>query len=195
MRLTFLVLLVFSLFALGCGRMSELWSEALETANPSSAERPEGWESLEGSAMRLYYQYVDENQQVRFVETLEEVPESLRASVGFVKLDVPPPLSPGAAAAVRRAQYAGSAKTQRGAEKDIQKIVLYSADWCGACRSAKRYLARLGVDYELRDVDEPQYAEELKRRTGARSIPVIDVDGRMLTGFSSASYDKLIDRA
>jgi len=198
MRAVTLWLLALSLLALGCGRVSELWREAQEAADAPGAERPEGWQSIEGSAMRLYYQFIDESNQVRFVERLEEVPEAQRATVGFVKLDVPPPLSPAAAAAVRRAQYAGSAKSAKsgGAAKAAsQKIVLYSADWCGYCRKAKRYLARRGVDYEVRDVDESRYADELKRKTGSRSIPVIDVDGRMLTGFSSASYDKLIDRA
>ena len=195
MRVVTLGALVFSLLATGCGRVSELWDEAQEAAGEPSSERPEGWESLEGSAMRLYYQFVDESRQVRFVERFEDVPETQRATVGFVKLDVPPPLSPRAAAAVRRAQYTGSAKAGEGAKGATQKIVLYSADWCGFCRKAKRYLARRGVDHEVRDVDDPRYAEELKRKTGSRSIPVIDVDGRVLTGFSASSYDKLIDRA
>jgi glutaredoxin-like YruB-family protein len=75
------------------------------------------------------------------------------------------------------------------------QVVLYSAEWCGACRKAKRYLSRKGIDYEERDVDDPAVAAELLRKTGSRSIPVIDVGGRVLTGFSAGSYDALIERA
>lgn len=162
------------------------------------AERPEGWESLEdeGSATRLYYQFVDPSGGVRFVERLEEVPERWRANVGFVKLDVAPPLTPGDAARARESQVARAGGVQRvSAGASSARVVLYSADWCGACRKAKRYLTRKGVAYEERDVDDPAVAAELLRKTGSRSIPVIDVDGRVLTGFSAGSYDALIERA
>jgi glutaredoxin len=145
-----------------------------------AAERPEGWQSLEdeASATRLYYQFVDERGRVRFVERLEDVPEHSRAGVGFVKLDVPPPLTPGFAAS-----------------PSSPAVMLYSADWCGACRKAKRHLARRGVAYQERNVDDPAVAAELLRKTGSRSIPVIDVGGRVLTGFSAGSYDALIGGA
>ena len=74
-------------------------------------------------------------------------------------------------------------------------IIVYYADWCGACRKAKRYLTQKGVDFEIRNVDNPSVAAELRSKTGARSIPVIDVGGRILTGFSPAALDALIDRA
>ena len=62
---------------LGCGDFVSTVRDQVESA----AERPEGWESLEdeSASLRLYYQYVDDKQQVRFVETLEDVPEALRA--------------------------------------------------------------------------------------------------------------------
>lgn len=170
--------------------------DALESlAAGATAERPEGWESLEGeeSALRLYYQFVDAQRRVRFVERLEDVPEPLRATVGFVKLDVAPPLSPGEAARVRQARRSGDAGGPTAPESGASRIVLYSAEWCGACSKAKRHLARRGVDYEERDVDEPRWADELHRVTGARAVPVIDVDGRMLTGFSPSGYDALLD--
>ena len=167
-------------------------------ATQAAAERPEGWESLEdeSSALRLYYQFVDEQRQVRFVETLEDVPQALRASVGFVKMAMPPPLSPGDAARARSAQLRQGgglrvAKSSAGGSG----VVLYSADWCGACRKAKRYLGKKGIDYEERDIDDPRWTEELLRKTGRRAIPVIDVGGRILTGFSTSGYDALLRRA
>lgn len=164
----------------------------------AAAERPEGWESLEdeGSALRLYYQFVNEQRQVRFVETLEDVPEALRAGVGFVKMAMPPPLSPGDAARARSAQLRqGGGQRVAKASTGGSAVVLYSADWCGACRKAKRYLGRKGIDFEERDIDEPRFAEELLRKTGRRAIPVIDVGGRILTGFSASGYDALLRSA
>lgn len=164
----------------------------------ASAEAPEGWESLEseGAATRLYYQFVDEQRRVRFVERLDEVPEALRAGVGFVKMEAPPPLSPGDAARLRAAQRrpTGGSLIARNAATS-SGIVLYSAEWCGACKKAKRYLDRNGIEYEELDIDEPRHAAALLRLTGRRAVPVINVGGRVLTGFSAQSYDALIDRA
>jgi glutaredoxin len=162
-------------------------------AAPSA--RPAGWQSLddESKALRLYYQFVDERRQVRFVESLDDVPAALRAGVGFVKMSTPPPLSPGDARRARAAELARSGGPATGSGG--ARVVLYSADWCGACRKAKRHLDARGVDYEERNVDEPRYAEELFRKTGERGIPVIEVDGRVLSGFSARAYDELIGRA
>jgi len=160
-----------------------------------TAEKPEGWESLDdaASASRLYYQFVDASGRVRFVERMDDVPEQWRAAVGFVKMAVPPPLSPGDAARAREAsvasqtRYAATETTATATE-----IVLYSAEWCGACKKAKRYLSRNGVDYEERNVDTKRWAKELVQKTGRRSIPVIDVEGRVFTGFDPGAYDDLI---
>ncbi len=188
------LLLLGAVLLAGC----DFISVVRDGATRAAAERPEGWESLddEGSALRLYYQFVDAQRQVRFVETLEDVPQALRASVGFVKMAMPPPLSPGDAARARSAQL------KRGGRLRVAKssaggpaVVLYSAEWCGACRKAKRYLGKKGIDYEERDIDDPRWTEELLRKTGRRSIPVIDVGGRILTGFSASSYDALLRRA
>ena len=163
---------------------------------PIRAERPEGWESLEsGSAVRLYYQFVDARGNVRFVERLEDVPESWRANVGFVKMDGPPPLSPAQAAESRRQRLAKSGGVTIAKASAGSNIILYSAEWCGACRKAKRYLGRQGVDFELRDIDNPAAARELQAKTGRRAIPVLEVGGRIVTGFSAKAYDALLDKA
>jgi glutaredoxin len=159
-------------------------------AAPASA-RPDGWTSFEaGQSQRLYYQFVDERRQVRFVESLDEVPPALRAGVGFVKMSSPPPLTPGDA---RRARNAQVARSEGAVKSVVSQVVLYAADWCGACQKAKRYLARRGTAYEERNVDNPSVVEELLRKTGERGIPVLEAGGRILTGFSEPLYDELLD--
>lgn len=185
----------------GCDLVRDRIVGALTGAVAGSEGVPDGWESNESgaSAKRLYYQFVDERSQVRFVERLDEVPEPLRENVGFVKLDVPPPLSPSDARAARSAQVSRRGGVRVASLKSAgggpQKVIVYYADWCGACRKAKKYLNEKGVPFEIRNVDVPAVGQELVEKTGRRSIPVIDVDGRILTGFSPAAIDALIDRA
>ncbi len=169
-----------------------------ETPLADASQRPEGWESIddEGSAMRMYYQFVDARGRVRFVERIDEVPEAWRESVGFVKMAMPPPLSPGDAERARRVQLArsGGVKVARSAA-GAPEVILYSADWCGACRKAKRYLDGKGIAYDERNIDIPSIRQELVSKTGQRGIPVIEVDGRIVTGFSPDTYDALMNRA
>jgi glutaredoxin len=176
--------------ALGCNEID--LSALVEGGNAVIAEKPEGWESLDDaeSASRLYYQFVDARGRVRFVERMADVPEQWRANVGFVKMAVPPPLSPGDAARARKSSAAPRPAIASAAPES--EILLYSAEWCGACKKAKRYLSRNGIDYDERNVDTRRYADELVEKTGRRSIPVIDVDGRVFTGFDPGAYDSLI---
>lgn len=143
-------------------------------------------------AKRLYYQFVDTRGQVIFVERLADVPARWHDTVGFVEMDSPPPLSPVMADQTRRRRYAESPRALRVAAAPAPRPILYSADWCGWCRKARRHLEDTGVEYDLRDIDLPENLDDLLAKTGQRGIPVLDVGGRLVTGFSPERYDQLI---
>ena len=151
-------------------------------------------------AKRLYYQFVDARGHVAFVERLEDVPAQWRDRVGFVEMDSAPPLSPAMAEQTRDRRYAANSDKPRqaGARPGVHapaRIVLYSATWCGWCRKAKAHLDAEGIDYEIRDIDNPANLEELVAKTGQKGIPVLDVGGKVVTGFSPDQYDRLIREA
>jgi len=52
---------------------------------------------------------------------------------------------------------------------------MYSADWCGDCRSSKRLMDSLNVEYTIIDVEADPSASEkvIEINGGQRSIPVI----------------------
>jgi glutaredoxin len=80
--------------------------------------------------------------------------------------------------------------------------VIYGAKWCGACREAKKYLAKKGVKVLEKDVDEsPTVQAELRAKLArakmspTSSIPVIDIAGQILVGFSPGSVDAALQKA
>ena len=152
---------------------------------------------------RIYYQYIDSRGSVRFAERLEDVPEAWRDKVGYLELDSPPPMTPADAQRVRDERYAranprasaGSSGGDAGRAMDRfgPQVVLYYADWCGYCKRAKRHLDRQGVDYDLRDVDNPHIKQELFAKTGGGGIPVIEIDGRIMKGYNAQRLDEMLD--
>ncbi len=65
------------------------------------------------------------------------------------------------------------------ATTDERDVLLYVTSWCGACRSALRYLEDQGIVFRTIDIDEDDSAAEtvMGLNRGKRSVPTIMVDG------------------
>lgn len=80
-------------------------------------------------------------------------------------------------------------------------VVIYGAEWCKPCHQAADYLKSKGIAYVQKDIDESREAavemreklEKAGRRGG--SIPVIDVRGQILVGYSRSELDRAIAKA
>lgn len=81
------------------------------------------------------------------------------------------------------------------------QVVIYGASWCGPCHQAANYLKSKGVPYVLKDIEEDSGAAGEMRdkleKSGQRggSIPVIDVRGQILIGFSAGAIDRALAKA
>lgn len=72
-------------------------------------------------------------------------------------------------------------------------IIIYSADWCAFCHTAKNYFDQIGVSYEDRNVEhDPKFMEESVKKSGQMGIPVIDIDGQIIVGFDKPKIDALL---
>jgi len=73
-------------------------------------------------------------------------------------------------------------------------VSMFSTSWCPHCERARRFFRANGMSVVDRDVDaDAQAAAELKRRSGGKAVPLIDVDGRELRGFDErATRDAVV---
>lgn len=72
----------------------------------------------------------------------------------------------------------------------MSNVVIYSADWCGFCHSAKTYLDQKGVEYTIKDIEkEPSYAEEVVEKSGQMGIPVLIINDEVIVGFDRPKID------
>jgi glutaredoxin len=92
----------------------------------------------------------------------------------------------------------GGAVVQPSAEP---AIIIYGAEWCGACHDAARYLKSKGIAFVEKDVEkDPAAAREMQAKlakNGLRSgsIPVIDVRGKVMVGFSAPAIENALGQA
>ena len=63
-------------------------------------------------------------------------------------------------------------------------IKIYSTSWCPACIKAKKFFDMKGWEYkEINVADKHEDREEVFKVSGQRTVPVIDIDGKIIVGF------------
>ncbi|MBK9266274.1 MAG: NrdH-redoxin [Polyangiaceae bacterium] len=79
--------------------------------------------------------------------------------------------------------------------------ILYGASWCKPCHDAEKYLKSKGVRIVHKDIEEDRSAalemREKLEKSGQRggSIPVIDIRGQILVGYSPHAIDRALGTA
>jgi glutaredoxin len=74
------------------------------------------------------------------------------------------------------------------------KVVMYMTDWCGYCRKAREYLHSLGVHLVEYDIEKDAARREEMRKLGGRGVPLIDVEGILIKGYSQQSIKDAVDK-
>ncbi len=127
--------------------------------------------------------------------------EELGASRRAARLEALAPLAPSAPGSPSAPAAAPSAGDAKKLPMSGVQAVIYGAAWCKPCHDAERYLKQRGVNVVKKDIEENEAAAaEMRRKLeraglGGASIPVIDVMGRILQGFSTAALDRAIEAA
>jgi glutaredoxin len=96
---------------------------------------------------------------------------------------------------------ADAARAQGKAQQGSVLAIIYGASWCKPCHDAEAYLRSHGANVIKKDIEENEAAAtEMKQKLaragmGGASIPVIDIMGRILIGFSPPALDRALDAA
>jgi glutaredoxin-like YruB-family protein len=72
-------------------------------------------------------------------------------------------------------------------------VKIYSTPTCVYCKTLKGYFKKNGIEFEDIDVskDEKQLQKMIKD-SGQMGVPVVDVDGEIITGFDKEKIDILL---
>lgn len=70
------------------------------------------------------------------------------------------------------------------------KVIIYGAEWCPPCHTAKNYLKGRKIDFEYINIDEnPDKGREIAVKTGWTAIPIINIGEKYILGFDRPKID------
>ena len=74
-----------------------------------------------------------------------------------------------------------------------KKVKVYSTPTCPYCIRAKQFLKDSNIDFDNIDVSSDQVAaDEMVKKSGQIGVPVLDIDGQIITGFDREAISKVL---
>ncbi len=74
-----------------------------------------------------------------------------------------------------------------------KSVTIYSTPTCPYCKLAKAYFKEKGIAYKDIDVAaDAKEAEVMVHKSGQYGVPVIDIDGKIIIGFSKDEIDEAL---
>ncbi len=72
-----------------------------------------------------------------------------------------------------------------------KKVIMYSTQWCGYCKKAKKYFRKNRIAYTEYDIEKSESAKRRYKKLGATGIPVILVGKKRMNGFSVERFNSI----
>jgi len=74
-------------------------------------------------------------------------------------------------------------------------VKIYTTPTCSHCTTAKQYLRERGVRFtEYNVARDERRADEMYKKSRQMGVPVIDVNGKVLVGFSKGDLERALKR-
>jgi len=71
------------------------------------------------------------------------------------------------------------------------KVVIYTAAWCGICKKAKKYFRKKNIAYVAYDVEKSRTGKRAYKALRGKAVPIIIVGDKRMNGFTASRFDKL----
>ncbi|GAA6153258.1 glutaredoxin family protein [Pseudoteredinibacter isoporae] len=76
-------------------------------------------------------------------------------------------------------------------KKRVEKVVMYSASWCGYCKKARKYFASNSIPFVEYDIETNKRAKREHEKMGATGVPVILYGNKRMNGFSVEGFKRI----
>jgi glutaredoxin 3 len=76
----------------------------------------------------------------------------------------------------------------------MPKVIVYSTPVCPYCEITKKFLQKNNIEYEEKNIaGDQEAAKEMMEKSGQMSVPVIDIDGKIIVGFNKEKISELLN--
>ncbi len=72
-------------------------------------------------------------------------------------------------------------------------VKIYSAEWCGVCKRAKKYMQERNIKFRELDIEKDRAARREFKKLNGRGVPVILVGRQRMNGFSPAKLESMLE--
>jgi glutaredoxin-like YruB-family protein len=73
-----------------------------------------------------------------------------------------------------------------------KSVTVYTAEWCPWCHKVVDFLKENHIEFEEKDVDKGNNADECMKKSGQGGIPVTIIDGQAVVGFDTTKLKELL---
>ena len=70
------------------------------------------------------------------------------------------------------------------------KVIIYTASSCIHSKMLKHFLKENNIDFEEKDISDEKFYDEIMKKSGQGTTPVIDIDGKIIEGFDKEKLKK-----
>jgi len=75
----------------------------------------------------------------------------------------------------------------------MKNVTIYTTPTCGYCQMAKEFFKEHGVTYkEINVASDMEAQQDMIKRSGQMGVPVIDIDGTIMVGYSPDKLSALL---
>jgi glutaredoxin len=151
--------------------------------------------SLSSTAFPQIYQWKDKNGNVVFSDTPPPGDAGKKVKILKERERTVPQEEIRPQGEARKASGLPAEQPKEKREYRDIKVILYMTEWCPYSLKARAYLKSLGVNLTEYDVERDKSKKEEKvQKSGSKGVPVIDVEGIIVKGFSESSIKTAVEK-
>ena len=75
-----------------------------------------------------------------------------------------------------------------------QQLTIYTAEWCGYCTKAKKYMRSNNIAFREFDIEKSREGKMRYKQFNTKSIPLFTLNKERMTGFSESRLQDMIRR-
>jgi len=79
--------------------------------------------------------------------------------------------------------------------KNSSRVVIYSTEWCGSCKKAKRYFRKNKIPFQEYDVENTEKGRRDFAALNGTGIPIIFIGSKRMNGFTASRFEAIYSKS